>query len=573
MDFKKEVDLILPDLECPFAVALVLVENSRLAPPFLEMVNPATKEPLAAVPVLNYRDSDNVKSFPETCRLLSRRRPFFPYMSAEPFMTLSVSLDRRPQLRDRVKLNVFRFCILPADLKSLQTPSHCVPDPRTSDSDSVTSDSLTSEFANSVLDTSGSEQVQSSHPEPNAGDVTACLQWQDTSRLIFWPNGDLLTKSNLNNEWHLLAWLFKASPAAQCGLQLLPRSHQTLLQFNLLTAFKPSATDPEETQRRRDFFAVKLELLQFSYSNPDESAVLADVLTRNTVRTTSQVHCRAFLQNSTLRDLYVTVYRQNVPPFQTPIRSISSASGDSLPTFQPRSRRVVNSVVTRLEEQFPESPWSVPSVPKTDLFESLQTGSLQHLDRKALYSVVIWTVVPVAYMHRAHWAHNDVSLENYLFHQNAAGEISVQLFDFGAATKVGSFEAASMPFLGKPGYRPFEFDRKNESLSLGGYDRRKSDVFALGALIHYAVLGVNTLVLPCRNSTAADSMYQILLQQGWAAFASALKLQSSKLQRLVDQHYDLLEIAGRALDADIMTRITSEQLLGSLFRHFLQSFT
>lgn len=404
-------------------------------------------------------------------------------------------------------------------------------------------------------------------------DSTPSVVPAQNSMLVFNQNGSLLTKKTLAGDFLTLCKLFVSTDAFSCGLRPVPLDHQCLIRFGVLVAVLSARNDTNLVcnldRAHQDLYAVKVELPQFPYSNMQECEVVSTVLLRNKHREpplysmhVAETNHQPFLKNDVLKNLFCTYFRKTVYPDR-----VQSTQQLDHPGF------TFATVVTKLEEQVARSELCTVPAPVQDLFENLEAGQVQSLDLKTVYSVLIWVVAPVSYLHEAGWEHNDISLENYLFHYRTDGSISVKLFDFGNATQTGSFLSMTLPYMGKHGYRPFEYESKGpKHQGLSRYDRRKADVFALGTLIHMLLLEYNMLS-HSHTDDRGKNAYQVLKTEGWYAFVEFLIRQRLCCKNQLLKHYGILHAVSDALDPNVMTRITSEQLLGRLMKYYHRCFT
>lgn len=85
-------------------------------------------------------------------------------------------------------------------------------------------------------------------------------------------------------------------------------------------------------------------------------------------------------------------------------------------------------------------------------------------------------------MHREHCYHRDIAPDNILI---LAGSQRPLLLDFGAARRVIGDMTQALTVILKPGYAPVEQYADVESLRQGPW----TDIYAMGAVIHYAIAG------------------------------------------------------------------------------------
>lgn len=560
-------------------------KDGKVLPPFLEVTLPSiSEERILFLPVLDLHDPLNRERFPVTCQLLARARPFFPYMCCQPFQILPNCQERRPQGRRVMSVHLFHY-------RYLFHLSSAPPSP----------------YSHSSL--------SPNHPKVVRSGETFALQ---KNELLFDVNGNLIMKNNLGGNFDILSLLYSGTAAAKCGLILLPRQDQILLRYNILIAHssihckqKRSSTAMEHREYEEEIenmdsspsvattlcldeeedvekkyenlvFAIKLELPQFSFSNRGEENVVSDVLVHNGNRRIQQaVRYKSLVgDNAELKRMYCRYFRPRVicrtsDPFIRSLESQVVSIVTELELIRPchpfpsssgfsETSGTVSLEVDGTQSLPPSPPPPSPIIPVQDLFECLDSGLLDKLDRKTLYIICIRTVLPVVFLHSAGWAHNDISLENYLIRFCHDGSVQVKLFDFGGATKTGTTMDSSLPFMGKAGYQAFEYLCNQPTQTSGAhYDRRKADVFSLGVLFHFLLLGCNIMVQQ-RTDDRGRTAYQVLYQEGWNAFIQFLVRFRIVCPKRVQNHFCILKVVSGTLSHNLLIRMSSEQLLGYL---------
>src|SRR5574343_1515420 len=112
----------------------------------------------------------------------------------------------------------------------------------------------------------------------------------------------------------------------------------------------------------------------------------------------------------------------------------------------------------------------------------------------------------LAILHAEQVFHRDIAPDNVLLPMDEADPI---LLDFGAARRAISDKTQSFTAILKPSYAPIEQYAEAASLRQGPW----TDVYALGAVLHYLVLGHTPP--PATTRTVADE-YQPLAERGLA---------------------------------------------------------
>lgn len=115
----------------------------------------------------------------------------------------------------------------------------------------------------------------------------------------------------------------------------------------------------------------------------------------------------------------------------------------------------------------------------------------------------------LAILHAEQVFHRDIAPDNVLLPMDEADPI---LLDFGAARRAISDKTQSFTAILKPSYAPIEQYAEAASLRQGPW----TDVYALGAVLHYLVLGHTPP--PATTRTVADE-YQPLAERGLAGYS------------------------------------------------------
>ncbi|KAJ1369714.1 G2-specific protein kinase nim-1 [Parelaphostrongylus tenuis] len=122
-----------------------------------------------------------------------------------------------------------------------------------------------------------------------------------------------------------------------------------------------------------------------------------------------------------------------------------------------------------------------------------ERGKLTDADAKQLFAQI---VAAVSHMHKNNLVHRDIKAENIMFTEPGI----VKLVDFGFSCMIPSATEQLTTFCGSPPYAAPELFR-DES-----YNGPKVDIWALGILLHFMLIGVT----PFRGESVSDLKKSIL---------------------------------------------------------------
>lgn len=123
-----------------------------------------------------------------------------------------------------------------------------------------------------------------------------------------------------------------------------------------------------------------------------------------------------------------------------------------------------------------------------------ERGKLSEAEAKPLFAQV---VAAVSHMHKNNLVHRDIKAENIMFSSPGV----VKLVDFGFSCMVPSAEEQLTTFCGSPPYAAPELFRDKS------YNGPKVDIWALGVLLHFMLIGVT----PFRGETVPE-LKNVILQ-------------------------------------------------------------
>jgi hypothetical protein len=117
-----------------------------------------------------------------------------------------------------------------------------------------------------------------------------------------------------------------------------------------------------------------------------------------------------------------------------------------------------------------------------DLRLGISSGRHEPLDQEAILHLILPVLDALGFLHDASVFHRDISPDNILLPEGGGDPI---LLDFGAARRAITDSTQSFTTILKPSYAPIEQYAQSSTLRQGPW----TDIYALGAVVHYLLLG------------------------------------------------------------------------------------